>query len=116
MEQFTQLFEAVGLDIKTCLWVSGAVYLLVESIKAKFPSLHGQMTQLVAGVIAIAISILVVAPNWLAAVVLAVVSWLAPDGLHQVRFANQKRTDRIRVRQMKKVKQDGITFRSRSVT
>ena len=94
MEQFTQLFEAVGLDIKTCLWVAGTVYLLVEAIKAKFQAMEGKTTQIVAGCLSVAISLLVAWPNWLGFIVLATVAFLAPDAVHQVRFGKEKRAEK----------------------
>lgn len=98
MEPFTQLFQLVGLDITTCLWVSGTVYVLVEAVKAKFPTIERAATQAFAGIFAISIAVLVAGSNIPGVIVLALVAWLAPDGIHQIRFGAEKRAERAKER------------------
>jgi hypothetical protein len=86
LEPLTQLLAKVGLDAETVLATAGAVYLLVEWFKRKFPITQGFGTQIAAFIISCGVSALLILPNWPGAVTLAVVAWFIPDAFHQTRM------------------------------
>ena len=85
--EVSKLVEMFGVSFEHLGYVAGLVYVLMELVKKKFPSvfLGGWKTEVLALLLSGGIAYRLYAPAWESVIALTIIAWLAPMGVHAAR-------------------------------
>ena len=85
--EVSKLVEMFGVTFEDVGYVAGLVYVLMELVKKKFPSLFvgGWKTEVLALLLSGGIAYWLYAPVWESVIALTVIAWILPMGVHATR-------------------------------